>query len=375
MEQEPSTARELPHGWERFTDWPWRQRAELAGLLAEYLHAGSQATPAKAAFITLSEDPKWEVRRAVADKLAILGEDLLVPLLAKLLNDPNRDVQRGADRVQRELRQGKARANDGGTDTSDIEHLYTQLERKIGKRAATLAREVAAKQIELVIGPVVHDLKNAMQPIISASEDMLMPPSGRALNPREEAEKVREHAQRAHRMLKALLDYARPMDLNLREEVLSDLIQRAARSSEELFANANCPVRFKTDVNTSLRVRVDRDGINRVLDNLLKNAAESFSHPRCTQTKPEVTITAREDSIEGLVRITVEDNGVGIQPEELEMLRKFRPGTRSNKPGSTGFGLANVARIVREHAGSVSIESVPGEGTTVTILLPLSDKI
>lgn len=375
MDTEPPTAHELPHGWEQFAEWPWRQRAELANLLAEHLRAENPSAPIKAAFTSLSEDPKWEVRRAVADKLATLGEAVLVPLLAKLLNDPNRDVQRSADRVQRELRQGKARAHDGGAEASDVEQLYSQLERKIGKRASVLAREVAEKQIELVIAPVVHDLKNAMQPIISASEDLLMPPTGRAFDARREAEAIREHAHRAHRMLKALLDYARPMDLHLREEVLSDLIQRAARSSEEVFANAQRPVRFKTDVNTSLRVRVDRDGINRVLDNLLKNAAESFSHPRCTQPNPEVTVTAQEDSVEGLVRITIEDNGVGIQPEELEVLRKFRPGTRSNKPGSTGFGLANVARIIHEHAGSVTIESVPNEGTTITILLPLSDKI
>lgn len=374
MEKEPTHLRPLPEAWEAYAEWTWRQRAELVDQLAEHLRAGSQMESVKPALIALSEDPKWEVRRAVADKLLGLEDEILIPLLAKLLNDPNRDVQRSASRIQRELRQGKARPTEAESDAESVEYLYAQLERKVGKRAANLARETAARQIELMIGPVVHDIKNAMQPIISGANDLLMPPTNRPFDGKQEAERIRDHAKRAHEMLKALLEYAKPMELHVREEVLADLIQHATQSSAGVFGQSKRPVRFRTDVNTALKVMVDRDGFSRALDNLLKNAAESFSHPDCKQSSPTVTVTAQQDAIEGLVRITVQDNGIGIPSEELDLLRKFRPGTRSSKPGSTGFGLANVARIIREHAGSLQLESVPNEGTTVTILLPISNK-
>lgn len=260
------------------------------------------------------------------------------------------------------------------SDVESVEYLYAQLERKIGKRAANLAREVAARQIELMIGPVVHDIKNAMQPIISGANDLLMPPANRPFNAKQEAERIRDHARRAHEMLKALLKYAKPMELHMREEVLADLIQHVTQSSIGVFSQSKSPVCFETNVNSALKIRADRDGFSRALDNLLKNAAESFSHPDCTQPKPTVTVTAQSDAIDGLVRITVQDNGIGISPEELNLLRKFRPGTRSSKAGSTGFGLANVARIVREHIGTLQIESTPNAGTTVTILIPISNK-
>lgn len=74
-----------------------------------------------------------------------------------------------------------------------------------------------------------------------------------------------------------------------------------------------------------------------------------------------------------MCRITVEDNGIGFEEKYLD--RIFAPfqrlHTRREYPG-TGIGLAICKQIVERHGGSITARSTPGEGTTFTILLPLS---
>jgi two-component system phosphate regulon sensor histidine kinase PhoR len=73
------------------------------------------------------------------------------------------------------------------------------------------------------------------------------------------------------------------------------------------------------------------------------------------------------------VRISVSDSGPGIPRQHLPFLtRRFYrvDAARSRDSGGTGLGLAIVKHIVERHRGSLSIDSGPGKGTTVTVLLP-----
>jgi signal transduction histidine kinase len=67
------------------------------------------------------------------------------------------------------------------------------------------------------------------------------------------------------------------------------------------------------------------------------------------------------------VRITVEDNGKGMSPEQVEQL--FEPFSNSTS-GGTGLGLSIVYQIIRDHNGTISVRSSEGEGTAITIELP-----
>jgi two-component system cell cycle sensor histidine kinase/response regulator CckA len=72
------------------------------------------------------------------------------------------------------------------------------------------------------------------------------------------------------------------------------------------------------------------------------------------------------------VMLRVADTGVGMDDQTQAHL--FEPLFTTKEPGKgTGFGLANVQSIVRAHGGAVSVESVPGEGTTFHIVLPRGD--
>jgi len=116
------------------------------------------------------------------------------------------------------------------------------------------------------------------------------------------------------------------------------------------------------------RVLADPDRLCQVLDNLLSNAAK-FSDARLP-----IAVRARADR--SRVALSVEDRGQGIAPDMFE--RVFEPFARgahgtSGDPGGIGIGLFIVRDICRAMDAEVRLESEEGKGTTVTILLPVSD--
>ncbi|HEY8601577.1 MAG TPA: ATP-binding protein [Thermomicrobiales bacterium] len=116
----------------------------------------------------------------------------------------------------------------------------------------------------------------------------------------------------------------------------------------------------------------DRDRLDQVLTNLVSNALK-YS-PAGGEVR--VTIGWDTDTTPKRARIIVSDQGVGIPPDEQASL--FQPFARSsvtNGIGGTGLGLYIVRQIVEAHGGTVSLASTPGQGTTVTVLLPGSEAI
>ena len=101
--------------------------------------------------------------------------------------------------------------------------------------------------------------------------------------------------------------------------------------------------------------------IRQALFNLLRNAQEAIQH---AHGKIRITASAVSDGI----RITVHDNGCGMTAEQMEQI--FFPFV-TYKPGGTGLGLAVTRQIIEAHHGTLRVESVPGEGTTFYIVLPL----
>ena len=83
--------------------------------------------------------------------------------------------------------------------------------------------------------------------------------------------------------------------------------------------------------------------------------------------EPDRPATVKLEWEGGHVRISIQDEGKGIEPENLE--RIFEP-FFSTRPDGTGLGLPIARRIAQAHGGDLSVESRPGVGTTVTVRLP-----
>ncbi|UCB47741.1 MAG: PAS domain S-box protein [Deltaproteobacteria bacterium] len=117
-------------------------------------------------------------------------------------------------------------------------------------------------------------------------------------------------------------------------------------------------------------ILMDRDGIHRVLLNVLLNAIQAIRREgkitiSSTISSPEEGGMGREP----LLCLSVADSGVGI--EEKKRQEVFKP-FYSSKPGGTGLGLSISKNIVSAHSGYMAVESEKGRGTTVRIYLPIS---
>lgn len=120
-------------------------------------------------------------------------------------------------------------------------------------------------------------------------------------------------------------------------------------------------------VPSTLRVYADYHILNAILRNLITNAIK-FTHALGT-----VTISAKQ--METMVAISVADTGIGIAPEDVSKM--FRIDTKFKRRGTageqgTGLGLILCREFVEKHQGTITVESCPDQGTTVTFTLPLS---
>lgn len=123
-----------------------------------------------------------------------------------------------------------------------------------------------------------------------------------------------------------------------------------------------------TAVHDAPPVKGDRAQLSQVLHNIVGNALK-YGRPGTP-----VTVELRHDG-SAMLRLSVRDEGDGIAPEHLPRLteRFYRVDSgRSRQAGGTGLGLSIVKHIVERHRGRLDIASVPGAGTTVTILLPVT---
>ena len=119
-------------------------------------------------------------------------------------------------------------------------------------------------------------------------------------------------------------------------------------------------------VPDSLFVAGDDDDLIRLFVNLADNAIKYTP-------QGSVTLEARRDDIPSQLRVTVTDTGVGIAAEDLpHIFDRFYQAERSRSGEGAGLGLSIAQAIVQAHAGRIQADSAPGQGTRVTVWLPLA---
>jgi signal transduction histidine kinase len=126
--------------------------------------------------------------------------------------------------------------------------------------------------------------------------------------------------------------------------------------------------------------------LNNLLDNAVKftaakftesNNSHSSSSPPASLDRGRIEVRLARDEAAQAARLTVADNGVGIPAEaQPHLFQRFfrvdRSRSREGGMGGTGLGLSICRAIVQAHRGSIEVASNVGEGTTVTVVLPLA---
>lgn len=218
-----------------------------------------------------------------------------------------------------------------------------------------------------LIATLAHELKNPLTAILGHAEMLEASPelTGSARN---SVSAVERGAARMQRLIEDLLVLARagdphapfsptPVDLHAAVLEAVDLL-RVTINRKELEVVVDAP-------DDSLKVLGEADGIERILSNLVGNAAK--------YTPEGGRIDIRLTPLSRHVRLEVSDTGIGISPRDQQQL--FTEFFRSTNPAAvalpgTGLGLAIVQRIVERHEGRIHFSSALGKGTTFTVVLP-----
>ncbi len=183
---------------------------------------------------------------------------------------------------------------------------------------------------------------------------------------------VYNESDRMSRIVKDLLTLSR-LDSNHMEMNMArmDIIvsARAAVQSMKLEAE-NQQIKLNNDLPESLpEIFGDRERLEQVVLNLISNAVK--------YNRPEGTVTVSGGVDDKNVFIRVEDTGLGIPEEDLGRIfeRFYRVDkARSRQQGGTGLGLAISKEIAETHGGTIKFESIYGQGSTVTLLLPIAEE-
>lgn len=181
---------------------------------------------------------------------------------------------------------------------------------------------------------------------------------------------VYEEAERLSHILDDLLDLARiesrlATSLNYQENSLKELLQQIIGKQSEYAKSHSLEVHIDDDLKP---IMCDSEKIKQVMHNLISNAAK-YSNPGS-----QIVFSAKEEQrnmIDGVL-FSVTDHGIGMKEEQIERVfeRFYRADQNSDRPG-TGLGMAIVKQVIDLHCGEITVQSIYGEGTVVSVWLPL----
>ncbi|MDB5354587.1 MAG: Histidine kinase [Phycisphaerales bacterium] len=173
----------------------------------------------------------------------------------------------------------------------------------------------------------------------------------------------REGLKRIHQIVKDLRDFARLDEADLHEVDINQGIQSTVNII--LGYAKRKQVRIETDLAPLPRVACYPAKVNQVVMNLLTNAIDA--------SKQEGIVAVRTRSENGDVRIEVSDTGTGIDPKVRD--RIFDPFFTTKPPGEgTGLGLSISYGIIKDHGGSIDVQSELGKGSTFAVRLPRGEE-
>jgi len=232
--------------------------------------------------------------------------------------------------------------------------VFTSLYEFDGK----LEREKALMLAEMA--PVVaHEIRNPLGSIKGAAQylqsEASQPEQQQLLNV------IVEETDKLNAVVSKFLDYARPYMLNLKAQNVNAIIRKAIAviAANRLMEK----ISIVQDLDQSLPdAEVDEQQLMQVVLNMALNAIESMPQGGTLTLQTSGAAAA----IDGMISVTVRDTGTGISGRDLKEI--FKPFFTTRERG-VGLGLSICQKIIKEHGGSISVKSVPSEGTTFIMKL------
>ena len=256
---------------------------------------------------------------------------------------------------------------------TDITHL-----KKSDKEKKKLQKQLLQVQkmeaIGTLAGGIAHDFNNILMGVQGHISLLLYD-----LKPehphREKLENIESYIRRGAELTKQILGFAQGGKYDVKPTDINELLGK----SVELFGRTRKEIGIGKQFDNHLwSVDVDQGQMDQVFLNLFINASQAMPGGGNLDLKTENCVFSEAGPkpvgiVAGrYVKITVSDNGIGMDNQTLE--RIFEPFfTTKPKTEGTGLGLASAYGIIKNHGGSIHVASEPGKGTTFTIYLPATE--
>ncbi len=237
--------------------------------------------------------------------------------------------------------------------------LFSDLSTVVELEEQLRLKDSLARLGELTAG-IAHEFRNGLATIHGYARLLDLDRLPEAYRPYVEG--IRQETEALRQIVTNFLNFARPAELTLVPVDMAALVERAAEDIRHEARQRGGDVRTSGEFAT---VEGDEVLLRQAFSNLCRNALEACVESRVA---PTVVIQGQVDRGQGLLRVTVSDNGPGIDPATAERL--FRP-FFTTRAGGTGLGLALVQKIIVTHNGRVTASQAAGGGASLQVVLPL----
>ncbi|MBI5697271.1 MAG: sensor histidine kinase [Thaumarchaeota archaeon] len=313
-------------------------------------------------------DDAFSVPQTLQNQLIIFGAILTVIVIISVLfvvqkfTDPIRDLRNAASNI--------ANGNLGARYNIKSNDEFGDLGRSFNAMISAIQKTNIEK--EEFAAMVSHELKTPLIPISGYAELFLDGSLGQITpEQKEKLHIIYENSIRLTNLIQDILDARKielgKLKLDLRDESVKEVVKRSIDIFGPIAQQRGITLSDNTE---DVIVRCDTDRILQVLNNIISNAIKFVPTQYGT-----ISINSRIEN--GLVMLSIKDNGIGIPKEKQDdLFKKFYQvdKTLTRKSGGTGLGLAISRGIVESHGGKIWVESEENHGTVVHFTLPRGGK-
>ena len=235
-------------------------------------------------------------------------------------------------------------------------------ERKEAEAAARTQQQQKLESLGTLAGGIAHDLNNTLVPVLGLSKILLDDAAEDSPN-RRPLQAIVSASERARALVRQILDFSRVGDGVV--EVV-DLTAEIPRITKVIRAGLPATVALNFEIDApQLKVRFEPTKLYQILMNICINSFDALP-----EGKGDILVTLTHNAAANRAQLSIRDNGTGMDKETVQ--RCMEPFFTTKGVGKgTGLGLSIIHGIVTNVGGEITIDSKPGEGTTVSISLPI----